>query len=74
MGETRLCLMLLGIIAIVGLLLSRNLYDFDLSLYRKWGWNTLADTLDSIKKWWLLMSRVILSAIAIWVFIALILL
>ena len=74
MGETRLCLMLLGIIAIVGLLLSRNLYDFDLSLYRKWGWNTLADTWERRKKWWLPTSRVILSAIAIGTLIALILL
>ena len=57
--------MLLGIIAILGLLFFQNLYDLNLFLYRKWGWKTLADTWERRKKWGLFTGRIILSAIAI---------
>jgi len=48
-----------AVVCTVVLTFSSEIYDFDLSLYRKFGWTELADRWERGKTWWLPCGRIL---------------
>jgi len=58
--------MLLALCCLVGLMLPMSrIYDWEMNLFRKWGWNKLATTWENRKSWWLPMAKTIMANLGI---------
>lgn len=55
----------LGIAMIIVTIFIGRLYDYELQLYRKWGWTKLATKWGARKKWWLPICRACCLVIAV---------
>ena len=62
--EWLLCFMLLALCCLVGVMLPMSrIYDWEMIIFRKWGWNDLAAGREKQKPWRLPMTRTILGTL-----------
>jgi hypothetical protein len=54
-----------GIVVAASIPFMRRLFDLDIRLYRKWGWNRLADFWEMRKDRWIHITRWICGVIAV---------
>ena len=65
-NEWHLCLTLLAACCFVGLMLpASRLYDWEMELFRKWGWNDFATGWEKRKSWWIPMARAIMGILGL---------
>ena len=61
----RLNPLIAGILIAVFIPFARKLFDFDIRLYRKWGWNNLAEFWEKRKEKWIPITQWICGIIAL---------
>ena len=59
----------LGCAMIIVAIFIGRLYDYELNVYRKWGWTRLAATWSARKRWWLPICRACCQVISVLSFI-----
>ena len=65
MKEIELTLMLVGVVCVIGLALPLSrLYDWELGVCRKLGWNGYADRWERRKSWWLPVNQWFMAVLA----------
>ena len=61
MNDVKLYIAILGCVLLLGLVFCESFLSLGLSLYRKWGWNSLADWWEKRRAGWSLASRLVLG-------------